>query len=101
MVWLGLLTSNACLLAEFILATEAAHVLLANFSGPIIIIVSRKLHEWKCALNGWSFCWRDFKFECTITQNTKVTTRKFKEILTLILQPLSIYYKFSVNSGKM
>jgi hypothetical protein len=49
MVWLGLLTSNACLLAEFILKTEATHILLADFAGPIIIIVSRKLHEWKCA----------------------------------------------------
>jgi hypothetical protein len=43
MVWFGLLTSNAGLPAEFILAMEAAHILLAYFA-----IVSRKLHEWKC-----------------------------------------------------
>jgi len=49
MVWLGLLTSNACLLAEFILTTEGVHVLLANFAGPIIIIVTWKFHEWKFA----------------------------------------------------
>ena len=29
-MWRGLLTSNACLLAEFIIAKEAEHVLLAN-----------------------------------------------------------------------
>jgi hypothetical protein len=40
MVLLGLLTSNACLLAEFILEMEAMHILLANFAGPITIIVS-------------------------------------------------------------
>jgi len=48
MVWFGLLTSNSCLLAEFILEMEVMHILLANFAGPIIIIVSQKLHEWKC-----------------------------------------------------
>jgi len=49
-VWLGLacLIPKLVLLAEFILATEAAHVLLANFAGPIITLVSQKLHEWKC-----------------------------------------------------
>jgi len=35
-------------LAEFNLATQAANVLLANFTQPIITLVSRKLHEWKC-----------------------------------------------------
>jgi hypothetical protein len=49
MVWFGLPTSNSCLLAEFILEMEAMHILLTNFAGPIIIIVSQKLHEWKCA----------------------------------------------------
>jgi hypothetical protein len=39
MVWLGLLASNACLLAEFILAMEAADVVLENFAGPIITLV--------------------------------------------------------------
>jgi len=48
-------------LAEFIIATEAAHVLLANFAGPIITLVSWKLHEWKCAKNQGSFCQQDFK----------------------------------------
>jgi len=50
MVWLGL----ACLLllvllTEFILAMVAAHVLFANFAGPIITAVSQRLYEWKCA----------------------------------------------------
>jgi hypothetical protein len=49
MVRLGLPTSNACLLAEFILEMEAMHILLANFAGLIIITVTQKLHEWKCA----------------------------------------------------
>jgi hypothetical protein len=30
-------------------------------------------------------------------ENTKVRTRKFREILTLILWPLSIHYKFIVE----
>jgi len=34
------------LLVEFILAMEAAHILLANFAGPVIRLVSQKLHEW-------------------------------------------------------
>jgi hypothetical protein len=36
------------LLAEFIFATEAVYVLLANFAGKIITLVSQKLHEQKC-----------------------------------------------------
>jgi len=50
MVWLGLagLLPMLVMLAEFILRTEAAHILLANFTGPIITLVSRKLHERKC-----------------------------------------------------
>jgi len=28
---------------------KATHILLADFAGPIIIIVSQKLHDWKCA----------------------------------------------------
>jgi hypothetical protein len=48
MVWLGLLPTLV-ILAEFIPGTEAAHILLANFIGLIISLVSRKLHEWKCA----------------------------------------------------
>jgi len=49
-VWLGLvcLLPTLVLLAEFIFATEAGRVLLANFAGLIITLVSRKLHEWKC-----------------------------------------------------
>ena len=49
MVWLPLvcLLPALVLWAEFIFATEAAHVLLANFAGPIITLVSRKLYEWK------------------------------------------------------
>jgi hypothetical protein len=62
--WYGLacLLPVLALLAEFILATEAAHILLANFTEPIITLVSRKLHEWKCAENQGSFCQQDFKF---------------------------------------
>jgi len=37
------------LLVEFIVATESSHVLLANFTGSVITLVSRKLHKWKCA----------------------------------------------------
>jgi len=47
MVWLGLLPL-LIMLIEFILGTEAAHILLANFTGPVIILVIRKLQEWKC-----------------------------------------------------
>jgi hypothetical protein len=35
------------------------------------------------------------KFECTIAENTKVRTHKFREILTLILWPFRKDYKFS------
>jgi hypothetical protein len=51
MAWHGLsvLFTTLALLAEFILATEAVHALLANFPGPIITLVSQKLHKWKCA----------------------------------------------------
>jgi len=50
MAWLGLacLIPKLVLLAEFVLATEAAYALLANFAGPIITLVSQKLHEQKC-----------------------------------------------------
>jgi len=34
------------------------------------------------------------KFECTNAENAKVRTRKFREILTLVLWPLSKDYKF-------
>jgi hypothetical protein len=37
------------LLAEFILTMEAVHVLLANFTGPIIKLVSQRLYKWKSA----------------------------------------------------
>jgi hypothetical protein len=40
MAWLGLLFPTLVLLVEFIFAMEAAHVLLANFAGPIIALVS-------------------------------------------------------------
>jgi len=42
---------------------EAAHVLLANFTQPIITLVSRKLHEWKCSQNQGCFCQWDFKIQ--------------------------------------
>jgi len=50
MAWLGLacLIPKLVLLAEFILATEAVHPLLANFAGPVITLVNQKLHERKC-----------------------------------------------------
>jgi hypothetical protein len=38
MAWLGLLPMLV-LLAEFILAMEAVHILLANFAGQIITLV--------------------------------------------------------------
>jgi hypothetical protein len=47
-LWLGLLASNGFLMGQFILAMEAALVLLANFVTPIKTLVSHKLHEWKC-----------------------------------------------------
>jgi hypothetical protein len=47
MAWLGLLPMLV-LLAEIILAMEAVHVLLANFAGPFITLVSQKLHKWNC-----------------------------------------------------
>jgi hypothetical protein len=39
MAWLGLLPVLV-LLVEFILAMEASHILLANFAGPVITLVS-------------------------------------------------------------
>jgi len=45
---LACLLPTLVLLAEFIVATEASHLLLANFAGPIITLVSRRLHKWKC-----------------------------------------------------
>jgi len=46
---LACLLPTLVLLAEFILTTEKAHILLANYAGPIITLVSRKLLRWKCA----------------------------------------------------
>jgi len=37
------------------------------------------------------------KFGCTVTEDAKVRTRKFREFLTLILWPFSKYYKFRGN----
>jgi len=34
------------------------------------------------------------KFKCTIVENAKMRMHKFKDILTLILQPFSKYHKF-------
>jgi hypothetical protein len=34
------------------------------------------------------------KFRCTIAEDAKVRTHKFKEFLTLILWPFSKHYKF-------
>jgi len=46
--WAGLgLLPTLVLLADFILATEAVLLLLANFTGAIKILVSGKFHEWK------------------------------------------------------
>ena len=62
MAWRGLacLFPTLTLLAEFILSTEATHVLLANFPEPVTLF-SQKLHKWKRALNRGSFCQRGIK----------------------------------------
>jgi hypothetical protein len=51
MAWCGLacLFPTLALLAELILTTEAAHILLTNFPGPNKTLVSQKVHKWKRA----------------------------------------------------
>jgi len=45
---LACLIPKLVLLVEFVLTTKAAQVLLADFAGPNIMLVSQKLHERKC-----------------------------------------------------
>jgi hypothetical protein len=60
-IWLDLLASKACFIVWIYYRNRRSACLLANFAGPIITLVSPKLHEWKCAKNQGSFCQRDLK----------------------------------------
>jgi len=64
---------------------EAAHVLFANFAGPIITLVSRKLHVWKAHKIEVASAGKTSKFRCITAEDAKVRTHKFREFLTLIL----------------
>jgi len=91
MAWRGLasLFPTFALWAEFILATEAAYVLSANFPGPITTVVSQKLTNGNMHKTEGVSAGETSKFECTVTGNAKVRTHKFREMLTLILRPCS------------
>jgi hypothetical protein len=71
-------------LSEFIITT-GAHVLLANFAGPIITLVSPKLQEWKRAKNRGVSASETSKFECSIAEKANVRTHEFREMFMLHL----------------
>jgi hypothetical protein len=97
MVWLGLacLLPAFVLLAEFNLTMEEVHILLANsLDQSYHLIVNSFTYRNAHKITGISAV-NTSKFKCTIVENAKVRMHKFRDILTLILQPFSKDHKFT------
>ena len=60
MIWLGLLASNTCFIDWIYYRNRSSACFIGYFAGPIITLVSQKLHEWKCVKIQGSFCQQDF-----------------------------------------